>query len=84
MGHSWQQVGVAIQSLDASNSDYLMTVKVPLNRYISGLEILEAGLRTSLGPGPGGPGLAPGPDPGPDPGLDLGQFLRPDPRYLRS
>ena len=47
--HSWEQVGGPIQSLDASNSDYLMPTKVPLNRVIFNLRFLEVDLRTSLG-----------------------------------
>ena len=49
MTHSWQGVGAPIQSLDGSNSEYLMQVKVPLNRVILRYRILEAGLRTSRG-----------------------------------
>ena len=46
--NSTKQVGGRIQSLDRSNSNYLMPTKVPLNQVISNSKILEVDLRTSL------------------------------------
>ena len=48
LANNWEQVGGAIQSLDAPISDYLMPIQTPLNRYISDTGFSEVGLRTSL------------------------------------
>ena len=50
LANVWQRLGARIQSLDPLNSDYLMPLKDPLNRYILRYKILEAGLGTSLRP----------------------------------